>query len=163
MSEICTFPGIDRSDRTKETFSRQNYQKSVVRVYNTTDLYKECQDSQILLIVYCQPLTQQNKMNNQFNYPYQATVGQLFDKAVDKMMNDQKFKSSMEQKSNYNSWSSSASGSQVKHFLCRIRIKMSFLLFPGIPNKFILNQTKRRQQKENISLLNDSKPITSRF
>ena len=57
MSEICTFPGIDRSDRTKETFSRQNYQKSVVRVYNTTDLYKECQDSQILLIVYCQPLT----------------------------------------------------------------------------------------------------------
>ena len=53
-------------------------------------------------------------MNKQFNYSSQATVGQLFDKAVDKMMNDQKFKSSMEQKSNYNSWSSSSSGSPVR-------------------------------------------------
>ena len=103
-------------------------------------------NSSFLLIVYSQSVASliQNKMNNQFNNSSQATVGQLFDKAVDKMMNDQKFKSSMEQKSNYNSWSSSASGSQVIHFLCRIRIKMSFLLFQGIPNKFILNQTKRR-------------------
>ena len=103
-------------------------------------------NSSFLLIVYSQSVASliQNKMNNQFNNSSQATVGQLFDKAVDKMMNDQKFKSSMEQKSNYNSWSSSASGAQVKHFLCRIRIKMSFLLFQGIPNKFILNQTKRR-------------------
>ena len=55
-------------------------------------------------------------MENQFNKS--PTVGQLFDKAVDKLMNDQKFRSNMEQKSNCHSWSSG--GSQV--------IEMGFLL-----------------------------------
>ena len=57
-----------------------------------------------------------NKMNNsqsQFSGSSSSTtVGQLFDKTVDKMMSDKSFKSSMESNMKANSWPSG--GGQVR-------------------------------------------------
>ena len=45
-------------------------------------------------------------MENHHHTASQATIGQLFDKAVDKVMNDQQFRSNMEQQNkSKTSWS----------------------------------------------------------
>ena len=63
-----------------------------------------------------QSIPDSNKMNNsqsQFSGSSSSTtVGQLFDKTVDKMMSDKSFKSSMESNMKANSWPSG--GCQVR-------------------------------------------------
>ena len=65
-------------------------------------------------------------MENQFKSTTSATIGQLFDKAVDKVMNDQNFRKAMETSGSSYSWSC---GQQQ---VCEIEIRSTIRSFSSL-------------------------------
>ena len=71
-------------------------------------------------------------MENQFKSSSQATIGQLFDKAVDKVMNDQNFRKAMETSGSSYSWSC---GQQQVGFSILKELRLTKCFCPSLHNE----------------------------